>query len=179
MLREKHLINIDNWNKNFMSYSRVKFSFVIMASFEIPSVKNTILMLRDSYHNRQTPKLEGHSWLAGKFSIFAANLHIWRHSFPSATRGDTSFRGHRNPRIFGPMKDQNRKRRRLHSEEIHSLCRSLNIVSTFKNHVSCTDENISVGIILITNFSTVVPLTSCVFFPVGLSSLTRHFQQVL
>ena len=33
--------------------------------------------------------------------------------------------------------------------------------------------------ILITYFSTVVPLTSCVFFPIGLSSLKRHFQQVL
>ena len=30
-------------------------------------------------------------------------------------------------------------------------------------------------IFLITYFSTVDPLTSCVFFPVGLSSLTRHF----
>ena len=29
--------------------------------------------------------------------------------------------------------------------------------------------------IFITYFSTVVPLTSCVFFPVGFSSLTRHF----
>ena len=33
--------------------------------------------------------------------------------------------------------------------------------------------------IFITYFSTVVPLTSCDFFPVGLSSLMRHFQQVL
>ena len=32
--------------------------------------------------------------------------------------------------------------------------------------------------IFITYFSTVIPLTSCVFFPAGLSSLTRHFQQV-
>ena len=31
----------------------------------------------------------------------------------------------------------------------------------------------------ITYFSTAVPLTSCVFFPVGLSSLTRHIQLVL
>ena len=29
-----------------------------------------------------------------------------------------------------------------------------------------------------TYFSTVIALTSCVFFPVGLSSLARHFQQV-
>ena len=36
----------------------------------------------------------------------------------------------------------------------------------------------SIRIILITYFSTVL-LTSCVFFPVGLSSLTRHSQQVL
>ena len=33
--------------------------------------------------------------------------------------------------------------------------------------------------IFITYFSTVVPLTSCVFFPIGLSSLLRHYQQVL
>ena len=47
---------------------------------------------------------------------------------------------------------------------------------TFKYHVSCTGGKISVIIILITYFSTVVPHTSCVFFPVGLTSLTRHFQ---
>ena len=34
-------------------------------------------------------------------------------------------------------------------------------------------------IIFITYFSTVVSFTSCVSFPVGLSSLTQHFQQVL
>ena len=34
----------------------------------------------------------------------------------------------------------------------------------------------SVRIILITYFSTVVPLASCDFFSVDLSSLTRHFQ---
>ena len=33
--------------------------------------------------------------------------------------------------------------------------------------------------IFITYFSTVVPLTSCVFFLVGLPSLTLHFQKVL
>ena len=33
--------------------------------------------------------------------------------------------------------------------------------------------------ICIAYFSTVVPLTSCVLFPVRLSSLTRYFQQVL
>ena len=33
--------------------------------------------------------------------------------------------------------------------------------------------------IFITYFSTVIPIASCFFFPVGLSSLTRHFQQVL
>ena len=33
--------------------------------------------------------------------------------------------------------------------------------------------------IFITHFSTVVPLTSCVLFTVGLSLLTRHLQQVL
>ena len=33
--------------------------------------------------------------------------------------------------------------------------------------------------IFITYFSTVVPITSYVFFPVGLLSLTQHFQQVL
>ena len=33
-------------------------------------------------------------------------------------------------------------------------------------------------LILITYFSTVVPLASYVFFPVGLSLLTRQFQQV-
>ena len=53
---------------------------------------------------------------------------------------------------------------------------------TFKYHVLCTDGTISVGIIYfyyLAYFNTVVPLTSCVFFPVGLSSLTQHFQQVL
>ena len=33
--------------------------------------------------------------------------------------------------------------------------------------------------IFIACFSIVVPLTSCVFFPVGLSSLTRHFNKIL
>ena len=33
--------------------------------------------------------------------------------------------------------------------------------------------------IFITYFSIVVPLTNCVFFPVGLSLLMWHFQQVL
>ena len=33
--------------------------------------------------------------------------------------------------------------------------------------------------IFITYFSTVVALTSCVFFPVGLLLLMQHFQQVL
>ena len=39
------------------------------------------------------------------------------------------------------------------------------IINTFKYHVLCTDGKISVRIILITYFSTVVSLTSCVFFP--------------
>ena len=38
---------------------------------------------------------------------------------------------------------------------------------------------VKVIIILITDFSTVIPLTSCVFVPVGLSSLTRHFRQLI
>ena len=40
--------------------------------------------------SRQTPKLEDHSWLAVHnclFNIFAANLHIWRPTPPSATQG--------------------------------------------------------------------------------------------
>ena len=41
-------------------------------------------------------------------------------------------------------------------------------VGTFKYRVSCTDGKISVIIILITYFSTAVPLTSRGFFPVGL-----------
>ena len=44
----------------------------------------------------------------------------------------------------------------------------LRTINTFKYHVSCTDGKISVRIILIAYFSTVVPLTRCVFFPVGL-----------
>ena len=40
-------------------------------------------------------------------------------------------------------------------------------------------KSYSVIIILITYFCTVVPLTSGISFPVGLLSLTRHFQQVL
>ena len=52
-------------------------------------------------------------------------------------------------------------------------------INTYKYHVQCSDGKISVRIILITYFSTFVTLTSCVFFPVGLSSLTRHFQKVL
>ena len=52
--------------------------------------------------------------------------------------------------------------------------------NTFKCHVSCTDGKISVRIIYFNYlFSTIVPLTSCVFFPVGLSPLTRHFQHFL
>ena len=45
-------------------------------------------------------------------------------------------------------------------------------VCTFRYHVSCTDGKIQLELfIFITYFSTVVPLTSCVFFPVGLSLL--------
>ena len=51
--------------------------------------------------------------------------------------------------------------------------------NTFKYHVSCTDGKILVRIILIIYFPTVIPLTSCVFFPVGLLSLMQTFQQVL
>ena len=53
------------------------------------------------------------------------------------------------------------------------------IICALRNHVSCTGGKISARIILIIYFPTVVPLTSCVFFPVGLSLLTRQFQQVL
>ena len=52
------------------------------------------------------------------------------------------------------------------------------MLNTFKYQVSCTDGKISVRILLITYFSTVVPCTSCVFFPVGLLSLTWHFLTV-
>ena len=41
--------------------------------------------------SHQTPKLEDHSWSAVhdcSFNIFTANLHIWRPTPPSATRGD-------------------------------------------------------------------------------------------
>ena len=40
--------------------------------------------------SRQTPNLEDHSWSAVHdclFNIFAANLHIWRPTLPSATQG--------------------------------------------------------------------------------------------
>ena len=40
--------------------------------------------------SRQTPKLEDHSWSAVHdclFNIFAANLHIWKPTPPSATQG--------------------------------------------------------------------------------------------
>ena len=40
--------------------------------------------------SRQTPKLEDHYWSAVHdclFNIFAANLHIWRPTPPSATQG--------------------------------------------------------------------------------------------
>ena len=42
----------------------------------------------------------------------------------------------------------------MHNEELHSLYRSPNIVSTFKYHVSCTDGKISVRInykLIVTN----------------------------
>ena len=45
--------------------------------------------------SRQTPKLEGHSWSAlqdSLFNIFPANLHIWRPTLLSATRGNTLYR---------------------------------------------------------------------------------------
>ena len=45
---------------------------------------------------------------------------------------------------------------------------------------NCKLNNIFIRIIyFVAYFSTFVPLTSCDFFPVGLSSLTRHFEQVL
>ena len=40
--------------------------------------------------SRQTSKPEDHSWSAvhdSLFNIFAANLHIWRPTHPSATQG--------------------------------------------------------------------------------------------
>ena len=53
--------------------------------------------------------------------------------------------------------------------------------NTFKYYlVSYTDGRFQFGLfIFITYFSTVVPFNSCVFFPVDLSSLMRHFEQVL
>ena len=51
---------------------------------------------------------------------------------------------------------------------VYALNAEQSKTSTFKYHVSCTDGKISVRIILITYFSTVVPFTSCVYFPVGL-----------
>ena len=41
------------------------------------------------------------------------------------------------------------------------------------------EHKTSINVELFTYFSTVVPPTSCVFFPVGLVSLTRHFQLAL
>ena len=42
------------------------------------------------------------------FSIFAANLYIWRTTPPSATRGDAPYLGDRNPRMAS-NKEKNRK----------------------------------------------------------------------
>ena len=51
---------------------------------------------------------------------------------------------------------------------------------SFKYHVSCTDEKISVRIIYFYYlFFHCRPIQCCVFFPVGLLTLMRHFQQVL
>ena len=52
--------------------------------------------------SRQTPKLEDHSWPTVHdclFNMFAANLHIWRPTPPSATRGDAPCLGDRSPRM--------------------------------------------------------------------------------
>ena len=51
---------------------------------------------------------------------------------------------------------------------------------TFKYHVSCTNGKILVKIIYFYYlFFQRRPVQCCVFFPVGFSSLMRHFQQVL
>ena len=50
---------------------------------------------------------------------------------------------------------------------------------TFKYHVSCTDGKISVRIIILPIFPQSYHPTVVCFFPVGLSSLIRHFQQIL
>ena len=54
-------------------------------------------------------------------------------------------------RIFGPTRDKNGERRRLHNEELHSLCRSHNIVRAMKSrrlrwagHVARMEEGRSV-----------------------------------
>ena len=50
----------------------------------------------------QTPKLEGHSWSVVHdclLNIFSANLHIWRPSPRSATRGDIPWYGDMKPRM--------------------------------------------------------------------------------
>jgi hypothetical protein len=36
-------------------------------------------------------------------------------------------------RIFGPKRDENGERRRLHNEELHSLCCSPNIIRVIKS----------------------------------------------
>ena len=55
-----------------------------------------IFLNKDGFHSVRllashlTPKLEDHSWSAVHdclFNIFAANLHIWRPTPPSATQG--------------------------------------------------------------------------------------------
>jgi hypothetical protein len=54
------------------------------------------------------------------------------------------------------------------------------LISIYKYYVSCTDSNISVGV----NYTNYLffhrrPTQQLCLFPVGLSLLSRHFQQVL
>ena len=77
-------------------------------------------------------------------------------------------------RIFGTNRDESGEWRMLHNEELHSLYNTKNY------HVFAPMGRFQLELfIFITYFFIVVQLTSCVFFPVGLSKLTRHFEQVL
>ena len=67
---------------------------------------------------------------------------------------------------------------RLHGTQ--NVLNKVNMFNTFKYHVSCTDGKISVRIIYFYYlFFHHHPIQCCVFFPIGLLLLMRHFQQVL
>ena len=92
------------WNGSLITpiLSRINAVFHIACLYAI--FVKTYFLQCEVVNPTPNPKLEYHFWSAVYdclFDIFAADLHIWRHTHPSKNRGDVACRGDRNLPILG------------------------------------------------------------------------------